>query len=790
MLAQLAAAARIVSHRRAAALTVILTLTLAIGANSAIFSAVDAVLLRALPFPAPDRLVVVNELNPGLKQAVQLVAPVRLEEWHRANRSFDGLAGSYFENMTDTTGDTPARVEAMRVSPRFFSVLGVPAALGRTLAPDEEVFGGPQAVVISDAFWRTRRNGDPDVVGQSILLAGVRRTIVGVMPPSFRYPTTTTEAWVPAQMTGGLGRERRARFYQTVGRLKPGVATEQAEADLTGIQGRLAEQFPETDRGWSARVMSLKEEEIGGIRGSLWLLFAAVSLVLVAACGNIACLMLAEAARREHEIAVRFALGASRAAVMRQLLTEGLVLTIVGASFGLIVARWGIDALRQAASQLPRIDTVRMDARLVVFTIAISALTTTLFALAPALQTTKRDTSEALARGGRTQAGGRHLAQRALVAAQVALAIVLLAGAGLLIRSFASLQRISPGFESANVLTFRMSASWAENANAVVARHARTVARLQQIRGVEAAAVSQAMPAGLDFPPTELRIAGRDSREPIFAQARIVSSSYFQTLHIPMLQGETCSGQPTGPAATKALVTRAFVDRFFPSENPIGRAVIAPNSTLDIIGVVGDVRERGLAHDAEPLVYACGYSGYWPDAVFVIRTNPARPVSLSTIRAALAEIEPARAVYGVHALDEVFADAISERRLNTALLTLFAATTLLLAAMGLYGVLSQLVAARRREIGVRMALGARASQILGSVVGQAATVTGAGIAAGLAGAFVLARFMTTLVFGISARDPLTFALAPVVLSVVAGVAAFVPARRAATTDPMQVLRQD
>ena len=790
MLAQLAAAARSLRYRRAAALIIILTLTLGIGANSTIFSAVDAVLLRPLPFPAPDRLVSVNELNPSLKQAVQLVAPVRLEEWHRANRSFDGLAGSYFENMTDTTGDTPERVEAMRVSPRFFSVLGVPAALGRTFATDEEVFGGPQVVVISDAFWRTRRNSDPDVVGRSIVLAGARRTIVGVMPPSFRHPNPTTEVWVPAQMTGGLARERRARFYQTVGRLKPGVTSEQAERDLSAVQARLAEQFPETDRGWSARVTSLEEEAIGGVRGSLWLLFGAVSLVLAAACGNVACLMLAEATGREHEIAVRFALGASRAAVIRQLLAEGLVLALIGTSLGLVIAEWGIDALRRAASQLPRIDTVHMDARLVIFTIGVGALTTIFFALAPALHATKRDASEALARGGRAQVGGRHLSQRVLVAAQVALAIVLLTGAGLLIRSFVRLQQISPGLEPANVVTFRMSASWAENASAVVARHARTVARLQRIPGVEAAAVSQAMPAGHDFPPGEFRIAGRDARERIFAQGRIVSSSYFQALRIPVLQGETCSGEPTGPAASKALVTRTFVDRFFPAENPLGHALIAPNQTLDIIGVVGDVRERGLVHEAEPLVYACGYSGYWPDVFFIVRTNPARPVSLSMIRAALVEIEPARAVYAVRALDEVLADSTSERRLNAVLLTLFAGTTIMLAAMGLYGVLSQLVEARRREIGVRMALGARAAHILASVVGQAAIVTCAGIVAGLAGAFVLTRFMTTLVFGVSARDPLTFVLVPFVLSAVAAAAAFVPARRAASTDPMQALRHD
>jgi putative ABC transport system permease protein len=527
------------------------------------------------------------------------------------------------------------------------------------------------------------------------------------------------------------------------------------------------------------------------VRGSLWLLFGAVALVLVAASGNVACLMLADATRREHEIAVRFAIGAARVTIVRQLLAEGFVLATIGASLGLIAAHWGIGVLRRMATDLPRIDTIHVDARLVLFTMVVGAATTMCFALVPALQATKADAAAALGRGGRGHVGGRHVAQRVLVAAQVALAIVLLTGAGLLIRSFVRLQQVSPGFDPSNVLTFRMSASWSENANAVVARHARTMARLEQIPGIEAAAVSEAMPAGVDFPPGEFSIVGRDTSEKTYAQGRVVSAGYFETMRIPILQGETCRSDAMEPSPTKALVTRAFADRFFAGANPIGHIMTAPNrQRLDIIGVVGDVRERGLVNAVEPLVYWCGYSGYWPDVFFIVRTNPARAVSLPTIRAALAEIEPARALYAVRLLEETLADSKAQRRLNTMLLTLFAATALLLAAMGLYGVLSQLVAARRREIGVRIALGARASQILGAVVGQAAVVTGIGIVVGLAAAVTLARFMTALVFDISAHDPLTFALVPLVLATVAGIASFIPARRAAATDPMDALRQD
>jgi putative ABC transport system permease protein len=493
-------------------------------------------------------------------------------------------------------------------------------------------------------------------------------------------------------------------------------------------------------------------------------------------------------------MAVRFALGASRGTVVRQLMVEGLVLAAIGAALGLFIARLGTGLLRQTASELPRIQDVHIDMRLVLFTLGLGVLTTVLFALAPAVQATRRDPADALARGGRSHVGSRHLLQRTLVAAQVALAIVLLVGAGLLIRSFMRLQQVSPGFDPGHVLTFRMSASWAERADAVVARQARTIARLQGIPGVEAAAVSQVLPAGLDVPPAEFHIAGRSTTERTFSHGRSVSSGYFRTLGIPILQGNSCSDDQAGPMLSKALVTRSFVDRFFPGENPIGHAVTSPGfppgTAIDIVGVAGDVRESGLLKAAEPVIYWCGYSAYWPDPFFLVRTNPARHVSIAAIRAALLEIEPNRAVYSVRPLADTLSNSVSQRRLNTILLALFAAMALLLAAMGVYGVLSQLVAGRRREIGVRMALGARPVQILTSVVAQAALVTGFGIAAGLGGAIALARFMATLVFGINTRDLLTFAIVPLVLAVVAAAATFLPARRAATIDPMRALRED
>src|SRR5437879_2058299 len=345
----LRSALRALARRRGLAITVVATLTLGIGANSAIFSAVDAVLLKPLPYPAADRLVALYESSVARRQSTALVAPVRLEEWNTMNHSFDGLAASYFENMTDTSGQLPERVEAMRTSPRFFSVLRVDTALGRTFTADEERFGGPTAVVISDAFWERRFSRDPSAVGRTLQLGATPRTIIGVMPPSFRYPSATTEIWIPTQAPRMLLEAREARFYRAIGRMKPGVTIEQAQSDLGVASAALAQQYPRTDAGWAATLVPLKEEQIGGVRRSLWLLLGAVALVLVAACWNVACLMIADAARREHEIAVRFALGATRGAVVRQLVVEGLLLAIAGALGGLMLAPWGIDLLKSAA---------------------------------------------------------------------------------------------------------------------------------------------------------------------------------------------------------------------------------------------------------------------------------------------------------------------------------------------------------------------------------------------------------------------------------------------------------
>ena len=781
-------ALRSVVERRASTAAILLTLTLAIGANSAIFSAVDAVLLKPLPYPGSDRLVALFEAKVSDNDLTNLVAPVRLEEWNRMSRAFEGIAGSYFENATDTTGPLPERVAAMRTSPRFFSVMATPAALGRTFTPDEERFGGPAVVVISDAFWRTRLNADTSIVGRSLTLGGVNRTVVGVMPPSFRYPTVWAEAWIPAQMAAGLLSARKARFYTAVGRLKPGVTVEQARDDLNAIQSRLGEQFPDSDKGWGANVMLLKEQQIRGIRQSLWLLFGAVLLVLVAACGNIACLLLAQALRRQHEVAVRFALGATRSVIVRQLLREGAILAAVGSIGGLVLAQWATHALREAVGNDWRAADLHIDLRIVAFALILGGLTTLMFALAPALQTTKSEVAASLAHGTRGQVGGGQWLQRMLVTAQVSLAIVLLVGAGLLIRSFSRLQQVSPGFNAEGVLTFRMSATWAERPDAVANRQLRTLQRLNAIPGVVAASINTVLPAGGDFPPQELKIIGRETSERYFSLSRGVSAEYFKTLDIPLLEGQTCRDDPRAERHATALVSRAFADKFFPGESPIGHHVVM-SFRAEIIGVVGDARERSLNQAPEPIAYACGLMPYWPDPYFIVRTDSSRGVTMAAVRDALREIEPQRAVYDAAPLTERLSKSLSQPRFNTLLLALFAGMALMLAAIGLYGMLAQFVTQRRREIGLRLALGAPRARVLAQLLGHGAIVIGAGTAIGMVAALAVARLMSTLMFGISSHDPVTFITVPVVLGTIAAAAAIVPARRAVRVDPMVALRE-
>jgi putative ABC transport system permease protein len=782
-------AGRSIARRSSLALTIVVTLALGIGANTAIFSVIDAVLLKPLPFPAADRLVRLHEVPEARPESTGLVAPVRLEEWNRSTRSFGSLAGSYFENMTETSGPLPERLAARRTSPRFFAVFGVPAAIGRTTSPAEETFGGPAVLVISHGYWHERFGGDAAVVGRALTVGGRARTIVGVMPPSFRYPDAETQAWIPAQMHPGLLSARKARFYTAVGRLKAGVTPDAAEADLNAIQRRLGEAFPETDRGWVSGVVALKEEQVGGLRRSLWLLFVAVGLVLFAACSNVACLLLADEARREHELAVRFALGAPRRTIVTQLVREGLVLAGAGALGGLFIAYAAIGVMRTRVTDLPPSTELVLDVRLLAFTLSLGLATTMLFALVPALKATRKDVAERLARGSRSQVGGGQRLQRALVALQIAVAVVLLIGATLLLRSFSRLQQVAPGFDAEGVLAFRMSASWAERPESVAARQLTTLDRLREVAGVGATAISNVLPGGADYPPSEFTIDGRSPDETLVAVHRQVSAGYFAALQIPLLEGEICRDDPRLDAPPTAVVSRGFADRFFPGETAIGRTIGGVRSRR-IVGIVGDAREQGLATMPAPTLYHCGLLPYWPDPHFIVRTAPDRAVTSHELRRALREIEPGRAVYSATTLTETLDASLASRRLSSMVLGFFAAMALLLVAVGVYGMLAHFVAQRRREIGLRTALGARPLQLMTQIAGYSSRVTLAGVAVGLAGALATTGLMTSLVFELSPRDPWTYTLVLVVIVSIAAAATVIPVSRAVRLDPVKTLREE
>jgi putative ABC transport system permease protein len=471
---------------------VVFTLTLGIGANSAIFSVIDTVLLKPLPYPGGDRLMALFESNLRQKLSHQDLAPVQIEDWNRVNQSFSEISGAYTENVAETSGELPEMLVSARVSPRFFSVVGTPPLLGRTFSPEEDLFNGPTAAVLSERLWRRRFGADPTVSGKALRVGKYSYPIIGVMPDSVSYPASNVDFWVPAKLPPVVMRARSPRWESALGRLKQGATMQSAQADLSAIQSRLAAQFPATDANWSPVVEPLKEETVGGVRKSLWILFGAVSFVLLITCANVACLLLAQAHRREREIAVRFSLGARRGQVIRGLLLEAFCLAIPGCLLGLAVSFAGTSVFRRASAVLPRAGEIHLDWRIVVFTLSLSMVTAILFGLIPAMRSTRGEVSGMLSQASRTQVGGRHRIQRLLVSTQVALAIVLLVGSGLLIRSLARLGQTSLGFDPEHVLAFRMSASWGETGNMPQLRQRlnRSLESLQTIPGVTSAALS------------------------------------------------------------------------------------------------------------------------------------------------------------------------------------------------------------------------------------------------------------------------------------------------------------
>ncbi len=771
---------------------VVLTLALAIGANSAVFSAIDAVLLRPLPFPEGDQLVRLAQFNPKSPQQ-HFVAPVRLEDWNRLNSTLQAITGYYVQDDTELSGELPEKVRHAFVAPRFLQVWGVAPELGRDFTPQEEHFGGPPAALISDRLWRRKFGGDPHAIGRPLRLGRSSVTVVGVMPPSFLFPDRDADIWSPSPQDAPFAQSRELTWYETVGRMKPGVTVEQARANLAAVQANLGREFPKPDAQLTVTVNPLKEKAAGGMRRSLWILFGAVTLLLLIACTNIAGLLLSRAAGRQREIAVRFSLGASRASVGAQLLCEVLLLAVAGAGVGLAMAGAAVRAFRGFAHDLPRFDEIALDWRIVLYSLACALAATLLCGILPAVRATRGGVAAALAQAGRAQVGGRGRAQRILVGVQIALAVTLLAGAGLLVRSFEALARVSPGFQPDHVLTFHLSTSWAESNDRPGSRQRteRVLDALRAIPGIEAAATALVLPGIPDQYQVELKTSeGRAGTQPrMLAQDRVVTPDYFTVLRIPLLTGELCRNDLKD---ANVVVNRSFANAYL-GGGGIGLHLLIPGDPYtpvsEIRGIVGDARETGLDREPVPTVYWCT-SAMQPGTYFLVRTH-ADPASMAqTVRRRLATIEPNRSVYDLTPLAGKISDAYAQNRLRTVLLSFFALTAIVLACVGLYGTLSYLVYLRRREIGLRLAVGAVRARIVGHFVFAGLRIGLAGAVVGLALAAAFTRVLAGMLYGVSPWDPGTMAAVLAGVLAVALLASLVPSIRAARLDPMEVLREE
>jgi predicted permease len=775
-------------------LTVILTLALGIGANSAVFSAIDAILLRPLAFPNGDRLMYLTQVSHKNADPGGFVAPVRLEDWDRMNSTFQAISGYYTQSESETSGVLPEKLTCALVAPRFLQVLGVAPALGREFTPAEEHFGGPNAVLISDRFWRNRFGADPNVIGKRLRLSGYSNTIVGVMPASFMFRVRDVDLWASVPIDAPYAQSRESTWFIAIGRLKPGVTVNQARADMTTVQSRLGRAYPKPDGDLAVGVQPLKDADVAGVSRSPWVLYGSVSLLLLIACTNIAALLLSRATERQHEIAIRFSLGASRNTVIFQLLSEAFLMALVGAALGLLMGGGFSHVFRVLAKDMPRLEEIRLDGRLVLYTLACAVAATLLCALVPAIRATRRGLSGSLAQSSRTQVSARNPLQFALVGIQVALAVALLSGAGLLLRSFQALGRVSPGFDMSHVLTLRISGGYGETADMkrLKQRIDRTLDSLRAVRGVEATAVSSDLPGVPDEyePGLKLTEAGPRPELDVVAESRFVSPGYFDTVRIPLLTGQICR-DTAGPPGV--LVNRTFVDKYLPNSTVIGRHLEEPNNAYlppgEIQGIVGNARETGINVPPVPTVYWCSTGGE-PDPHFLIRTHGAPMTMAETLRRKIHEIEPGRSVFDVMPLEQHLDDAFAENRLRTILLTFFALTAIVLASMGLYGMLSYFVTVRRRETGLRLALGALRRQILRHFLLQGLGIALIGCVAGLALAAAFARLLAGMLYGVSPSDTITLFGVALLVIAVGAIASLVPAIRAARVEPMQVLREE
>jgi putative ABC transport system permease protein len=772
--------------------TVIVTLALGIGANSAVFSAIDAILLRQLPYPNAGELVVLHQYNQREKNSRRPIAPVRLEEWNRYNSTLHAIAGAYTQDLSETSGSIPERLLEADVTPRFLEVLGVSPELGRDFTPAEEHFGGPSAVLISDRFWRRRFHADPNVLGKVLRIESSSAPIIGVLPATLQFPDKGVDLWTAVPMDAPIAQNRAFTWFTGIGRMKPGISIARCRADLNAVQARLGREFPQTDKDLSVDIQPLKETVIGGVRRSLWILFGSVTLLLLIACTNIAALLLSRTTERAQEISIRYSLGASRGSIVGQLLTEAFLLALGGSALGLVVAAAGVRLFHSLAKALPRAESITLDSRLALYTLVSALLTTLLCGLIPALTASRRSISSTLALHSRTQVSSRTSLQWTLVAVQISLAVTLLVGAGLLWRSFQELGRVLSGFDPNHVLMLRVSGNYGETSDQkkMFEHMKRLLEGIKSVPGVQSAAISATAPgAARDF-PVEIKVTDAPTipNRKITVDEKVIYGAYFETLHIPLLAGQTCREDTLW---TTAVVNRSFAETYFPEQPAIGHHLQVTNfdSNPEIIGIVGDARENGLNHEPVPTLYWCS-SNANPSPYFLIRTQASPTALANPLMREIHALEPNRSVFETMPLNDRLRETNSESRFRTLLVTLFALTAIALAAIGLYGTLSYLVALRNREIGLRMALGALPDQIRTHFLVQGAGVALFACIAGLAIAAACSRLLAGMLYGISRLDPVTYIAVALGVLFIAAAASALPASRAARLDPIQVLRQE
>ena len=790
--------------------TAVLTLALGIGANTTLFSVVNGVLLNPLPYPHSEELVAVYAKMPGFDQGP--VVYLNFLDWQRDTKTFSSMA-IYRNEGYNVNGTAEAeRLSGSMISAGFFSTLGVQPILGRTFRSADDQVGAAPVVILGGGLWGRKFGSSPEVIGKSLIMNGTSYTVVGVIPPGFTFYGHDRDVYTPiGQWNDPSFRDRRISVSaHVVGRLKPGVTLAQAQADMDVIARNLAAAFPVADKNMDIALVSMKEDIVGNVQPFLLVLLAAVGFLLLIACANVANLLLARSMSRSREFAIRAALGAGHWRVIRQLLTESVLLAGLGGALGLLLAWGGVTAvLRTLPGTLPRAAEISLDGRVLVFTLALSLFAAIIFGLAPAFKGSRTSATETLRESGRGSVGGRHRLQRIFVAIEVATALILLVGAGLMLRSLSALWRANPGFNPSHAVTFSLSmpSSSATTSAETRARLRRFDQAMSSIPGVQAVSVTLGSRPMIHDSSLPFWIEGQpkpaNDNEMHQAMFYLVEAGFQRAMGMTLERGRFVSARDNEYAPVAIDIDDAFARTIFPHENPIGKRIHLEqfNVQAEIVGVVEHIKQWGLGTDQKSAVEAQFYYPFMQipekvmplvaDAVAVVLRTAGDPAAImGPVRRAVEEMDRRDVIYGAQTMDEVVAGSFAARRLSMILLSVFAALALVLSCVGIYGVISSVVGQRTREIGVRVALGAQRRDVMRLVLGEGARMALAGVAAGIAAALGLTRLMANQLFGVTARDPLTFAAVAMVLTVVALLACYLPARRAVRVDPMEALRYE